>query len=97
MDGEAVGTIDKIKYALGNLLVYGPLRSNLGFSRARVAYTAGEAIGPTCSLSPPLHRHQPQAALRLDRNRRVRVPAARVPGTRRHRWRAHPRRADQGG
>jgi long-chain acyl-CoA synthetase len=28
------------------LLVYGPLRNNLGFSRVRVAYTAGEAIGP---------------------------------------------------
>ena len=46
MDGEAVGTLDRIKYALGNLLVYGPLRNNLGFSRVRVAYTAGEAIGP---------------------------------------------------
>ncbi len=46
MDGEAVSAIDKIKYALGNLLVYGPLRNNLGFSRVRVAYTAGEAIGP---------------------------------------------------
>ena len=33
-------------YALGNLLVYGPLRNNLGLSRVRVAYTAGEAIGP---------------------------------------------------
>ena len=46
MDGESVGTLDKIKYALGNFLVYGPLRNNLGFSRVRVAYTAGEAIGP---------------------------------------------------
>ncbi|MCZ8095670.1 MAG: AMP-binding protein [Acidovorax sp.] len=46
MDGEAVSTLDRIKYALGNLLVYGPLRNNLGFSRVRVAYTAGEAIGP---------------------------------------------------
>ncbi|KQB57375.1 long-chain fatty acid--CoA ligase [Acidovorax sp. SD340] len=46
MDGEPVGTLDRIKYALGNLLVYGPLRNNLGFSRVRVAYTAGEAIGP---------------------------------------------------
>lgn len=46
MDGAAVGTLDRIKYALGNLLVYGPLRNNLGFSRVRVAYTAGEAIGP---------------------------------------------------
>jgi len=33
-------------YALGNFLVYAPLRNNLGFSRVRVAYTAGEAIGP---------------------------------------------------
>ncbi len=46
MDGETVGTLDRIKYALGNLLVYGPLRNNLGLSRVRVAYTAGEAIGP---------------------------------------------------
>ena len=46
MDGEPVGTLDRIKYALGNVLVYGPLRNNLGFSRVRVAYTAGEAIGP---------------------------------------------------
>ena len=33
-------------YALGNLLVYAPLRNALGMSRVRVAYTAGEAIGP---------------------------------------------------
>ncbi len=46
MDGAAVGAWDRAKYALGNLLVYGPLRNNLGFSRVRVAYTAGEAIGP---------------------------------------------------
>ncbi|WP_462388362.1 AMP-dependent synthetase/ligase [Acidovorax sp. Q11] len=46
MDGEAVGFMDRVKYALGNLLVYGPLRNNLGLSRVRVAYTAGEAIGP---------------------------------------------------
>ena len=46
MDGESVGAWDRFKYALGDLLVYGPLRNNLGFSRVRVAYTAGEAIGP---------------------------------------------------
>ena len=46
MNGEPVGMLDRIKYAVGNLLVYGPLRNNLGFSRVRVAYTAGEAIGP---------------------------------------------------
>ena len=28
------------------LPIYGPLRNTLGFSRVRVAYTAGEAIGP---------------------------------------------------
>ncbi len=33
-------------YALGDFTVYGPLRNALGMSRVRVAYTAGEAIGP---------------------------------------------------
>jgi long-chain acyl-CoA synthetase len=46
MNGTSVGVLDRVLYALGNLLVYGPLRNNLGFSRVRVAYTAGEAIGP---------------------------------------------------
>ncbi len=44
--GGRVSLIDRALYALGDLLVYGPLRNNLGFSRVRVAYTAGEAIGP---------------------------------------------------
>ena len=46
MDGKPVGLIDRLLYAVGNVLVYGPLRNNLGMSRVRVAYTAGEAIGP---------------------------------------------------
>ncbi len=46
MSGQPVGLVDRLLYALGNVLVYGPLRNNLGFSRVRVAYTAGEAIGP---------------------------------------------------
>jgi len=46
MNGDEVGALDKLLYALGNLFVYGPLRNTLGFSRVRVAYTAGEAIGP---------------------------------------------------
>ena len=46
MDGKPVGFMDNLKYALGNLFVYGPLRNSLGMSRVRVAYTAGEAIGP---------------------------------------------------
>jgi len=37
---------DRLLYALGRVLVYGPLRDNLGMRRIRVAYTAGEAIGP---------------------------------------------------
>ena len=45
-DGNAVGLADRVQYFLGNLLIYGPLRNTLGFSRVRVAYTAGEAIGP---------------------------------------------------
>ncbi|MFZ2739424.1 MAG: AMP-binding protein [Burkholderiaceae bacterium] len=46
MDGKSVAWFDKFLYALGNGLIYGPLRNNLGLSRVRVAYTAGEAIGP---------------------------------------------------
>ena len=46
MDGKPVGAFDRLQYALGKLCVYGPLRNTLGFSRVRIAYTAGEAIGP---------------------------------------------------
>ena len=46
LDGKPVGAWDRLQYALGNVLVYGPLRNVLGMSRIRVAYTAGAAIGP---------------------------------------------------
>ena len=46
MEGKPVGLVQSLLYAMGNVLVYGPLRNTLGFSRVRVAYTAGEAIGP---------------------------------------------------
>ena len=46
LDGKPVSASDRIKYAIGKLLVYGPLRNVLGMSRIRVAYTAGAAIGP---------------------------------------------------
>ncbi|HLF93804.1 MAG TPA: AMP-binding protein [Planctomycetota bacterium] len=36
----------RLLYPLGRLLVYGPLKDNLGVRRIRTAYTAGEAIGP---------------------------------------------------
>lgn len=38
--------LDRIRYGLGNLFIYGPLKNTLGLSRVRVGYTAGEAIGP---------------------------------------------------
>jgi long-chain acyl-CoA synthetase len=46
MDGKPVGLVDRLRYALGKLVIYGPLRNTLGLNRVRVAYTAGEAIGP---------------------------------------------------
>ncbi len=46
LDGKSVAFGDRLHYALGSLLVYGPLKNVLGLSRIRVAYTAGAAIGP---------------------------------------------------
>ncbi len=46
LDGARVGPLRRLQYAVGNLLVYAPLRDVLGLGRIRVAYTAGEAIGP---------------------------------------------------
>ncbi|HEY0488250.1 MAG TPA: AMP-binding protein, partial [Telluria sp.] len=46
LDGKPVASSDRLKYGIGKLLVYGPLRNVLGMSRIRVAYTAGAAIGP---------------------------------------------------
>ncbi|MDH3230079.1 MAG: AMP-binding protein [Alphaproteobacteria bacterium] len=46
LDGKPVSLADRLLYGLGCGLVYGPLKNTLGFSRIRLAYTAGEAIGP---------------------------------------------------
>jgi len=46
IDGKPASAFDRLHYRLGDLLIYGPLRNTLGLSRVRVAYTAGEAIGP---------------------------------------------------
>ncbi|MBS4019448.1 MAG: AMP-binding protein [Dechloromonas sp.] len=46
LDGKEVSAGDRLQYAVGNLLIYGPLRNVLGMNRIRVAYTAGAAIGP---------------------------------------------------
>jgi len=46
LDRRPVPIWDRVRYALGDLLVFGPLRNVLGLSRIRMAYTAGAAIGP---------------------------------------------------
>ena len=46
LNGQSVAVADRFKYWLGNLLIYAPLKNTMGFSRIRLAYTAGEAIGP---------------------------------------------------
>ncbi len=46
MDGKPVGAWDRLKYGIGQVLVYGPLRNRMGMINMRVGYTAGEAIGP---------------------------------------------------
>ncbi len=46
LDGESVSASDRLLYMLGRLLVYGPLKDMLGFTRIRMAYTAGESISP---------------------------------------------------
>ena len=46
LDKKPVSLGARLKYRLGDLLVYGPLKDTLGLRRIRVAYTAGEAIGP---------------------------------------------------
>lgn len=43
---ESVPFGPKILYQLGRLLVYAPLVDNIGMRKVRIAYTAGEAIGP---------------------------------------------------
>jgi long-chain acyl-CoA synthetase len=46
LNKEKVPLYARLIYRLGDLLVYGPLKNRFGLSRIRVAYTAGEAIGP---------------------------------------------------
>jgi long-chain acyl-CoA synthetase len=46
LNRQSVPLTGRLLYALGRLLVYEPLKNVLGLSRVRIAYTAGEAIGP---------------------------------------------------
>jgi len=45
--GESVGLGDRLAYALGDVLIFGPLRDVLGMGRVRVAFTAGDAVDPS--------------------------------------------------
>jgi long-chain acyl-CoA synthetase len=46
LNGESIPFGDRLLYWIGNKLVYAPLRNRMGMSNLRLAYTAGEAIGP---------------------------------------------------
>ena len=46
LEKRPVALSDRLLYGLGELLIYGPIKNTLGFSRIKLAYTAGEAIGP---------------------------------------------------
>ena len=46
LDGKPVPFLARLNYALGEALVYGPLKNVLGMTSVRIAYTAGEAMGP---------------------------------------------------
>jgi long-chain acyl-CoA synthetase len=46
LDGKKVSIKDRALYWIGDALVYAPLKNRMGFSKLRLGYTAGEAIGP---------------------------------------------------
>jgi long-chain acyl-CoA synthetase len=46
LNREKVPLHGRLLYGIGKALVYGPLMNVLGLTRVRIAYTAGEAIGP---------------------------------------------------
>ncbi|WP_342360649.1 AMP-binding protein [Terrarubrum flagellatum] len=46
LNRESVPFVPRVIYALGNLLVYAPLRNRFGLTKIKTGYTAGEAIGP---------------------------------------------------
>ena len=78
LNREPVPLYAQILYALGNVLVYGPLKNRYGLSRIRVAYTAGEAIGPEIFAFLSRAWHQPEAALRADREHPFTLPRSRT-------------------
>jgi long-chain acyl-CoA synthetase len=46
LNGQSVPPLARLNYAIGEVLVYGPLKNVMGLTTVRIGYTAGEAIGP---------------------------------------------------
>ncbi|MDB5630505.1 MAG: fadD3, partial [Tardiphaga sp.] len=46
LEGKEVSLLDRTLYAIGRLIIYRPMLNALGLSRLRIAFTAGEALGP---------------------------------------------------
>ncbi|KFI34049.1 long-chain fatty acid--CoA ligase [Haematobacter missouriensis] len=45
LSGHVPTATERLRRAMGEVLIYGPIRDHLGLSRVKRAYTAGEAIG----------------------------------------------------
>ncbi len=45
MEGRELSALERLRWQIGRLLVFGPLLDQLGLSRVQRPYTAGEAIG----------------------------------------------------
>jgi long-chain acyl-CoA synthetase len=49
MNGQAISFFQSCLYALGKVMVYAPLRNNLGFSRVKWPTPQTRRLAPTCS------------------------------------------------
>ena len=45
LDGRSVGLANQLRYWLGELVIYGPLKNNLGLTHTRLAVTGGAPLG----------------------------------------------------
>ncbi len=79
-DGKPVPLWLRLQLAMGEFLVYGPIRDQLGLRRARWAYTGGCAARSGHLPLLPVHRGEPQAGLRLHRIERAHLDPARRRG-----------------
>ena len=81
-----------LQYALGNVLVYGAAAQRARHEPHPRRLHGGRRDRPRPVPLLPLDRHQPEAALRLDRDLRLRLPAAGRRRQVRHRRQAGARR-----